>query len=276
MALVRVARLESLTDLSSLVQVLSSMESAQAIPHSISALSVKKKLAHTESSPPQSSSRPSPTVERSNEPAPVRVAAPGARVDLPTTPSDVARPADQALRAGAGADPPRPAGEAGLTTAEDVPGPDRERADERRPAPSGQTEAPPLDLATFREVWPDLVKKVGPTLGVRLVSAEPVGIEAPGVLVIAAKPGYNSLADACATEEAREKIEQCLQRLLHRTVAVRYERSTPHEPQGGRPPDQPPRRSDLLAADPMVQKIVELFEARLAYPPEYDDDPVPD
>ena len=47
----------------------------------------------------------------------------------------------------------------------------------------------------------------------------------PDVLVIAAKPGYNSVADECETPEALARIEQALQRLLHRPVTVRYERS---------------------------------------------------
>ena len=127
----------------------------------------------------------------------------------------------------------------------------------------------------MRQLWPDLVKKVGAKLGMRLVAAEAIGVEEPDVLVIAAKPGYNSLADPCGTDEAREKIEQCLQRLLRRPVTVRYQRSAAPEPSSSRPArPAEARRPELLAADPMVQKVVELFEARPLHL-EYDDDPEP-
>ena len=54
---------------------------------------------------------------------------------------------------------------------------------------------PVLELEAVRQLWPDLVKKVGSTLGMKLVAAEAIEVESPDVLVIAAKPGYNSLAD---------------------------------------------------------------------------------
>lgn len=121
---------------------------------------------------------------------------------------------------------------------------------------------PPLDLQTIRDLWPNLVKKVGTDLGWRLSQAAPIGLDGPDVLVIAARPGYNAVADYCATEEAQRNIARSLQALLHRPVTVRYERS-------GDSADGPPaveaRRADRLADDPMVQKIVELFEARMLH-----------
>jgi DNA polymerase-3 subunit gamma/tau len=106
----------------------------------------------------------------------------------------------------------------------------------------------------------------------KVISTEPIAIEDPDLVVFAAKPGYNSLADACETREALEKIGQGMQRLLRRPVRVRYKRTAAVEmPQGsvrgheGRPPD-------VLASDPMVQKIVELFEAR-PFRLEYDEEP---
>ena len=64
-----------------------------------------------------------------------------------------------------------------------------------------------------------------PRLGVHLSQVEPVSIIGPDVLVIAANPGYNSVADECGTAESLAKIEQALQRLIHRSVTVKYERS---------------------------------------------------
>jgi DNA polymerase-3 subunit gamma/tau len=133
-------------------------------------------------------------------------------------------------------------------------------------------ELPALELAAVRQVWPDLVKKVGSPLSMRLAAADAISVEEPDVLVIAAKPGYNSLADSCGTEEAREKIAHCLQRLLRRPVTVRYQHTSEPAQGNAHEPFPEPTRPEMLAADPMVQKVVELFEARPLHL-EYDDDP---
>ena len=119
-------------------------------------------------------------------------------------------------------------------------------------------ELPALELAAIRQIWPELVKKVGSPLSMRLAVTEAISVEEPDVLVIAAKPGYNSLADFCGTDEAREKIAHCLQRLLRRPVTVRYrslagtgagQRSravlgtTPARDPGGRPDGSKSRRT---------------------------------
>jgi len=129
-------------------------------------------------------------------------------------------------------------------------------------ADSQPADLPPLELAKAREVWPDLIKKVGANLGWRLSQVEPVAAVGSDVLVIAAKPGYNSMAEVCGTPEALIKIGQGLQRLIHRPVNVRYERSS----DSGDPADDPRptelSRAESAMADPMVQKVIELFEAR--------------
>ena len=127
--------------------------------------------------------------------------------------------------------------------------------------PAHRVDPAVLDLVRVRQIWEELVKKVGPNLGWRLTQAEAIGVEGPDLLVIAAKPGYNSVADLCGSDEARETIEHCLQRLLHRHVTVRYEPSSEEKPAAGAVAEDS-RRPDRLAADPMIQKVVELFEAR--------------
>jgi DNA polymerase-3 subunit gamma/tau len=119
-----------------------------------------------------------------------------------------------------------------------------------------------LDLAAARKVWPDLVKKVGAGLGWRLSQVEPTALASPDVLVIAAKPGYNAVADECGTADSLAKIAQAFQRLTHQSVTVKYESSSEDEglAADARTPDA--RRADILASDPMIQKIIELFEAR--------------
>ncbi|HKM53086.1 MAG TPA: hypothetical protein VJY33_06705, partial [Isosphaeraceae bacterium] len=133
---------------------------------------------------------------------------------------------------------------------------------------------PVLELEAVRQLWPDLVKKVGSTLGMKLVAAEAIEVESPDVLVIAAKPGYNSLADSCGTDEAKERISHCLQRLLRRPVTVRYQRVVESMSPAPSAPAGEQRPTEILAVDPMVQKVVELFEARPLHL-EYEDDSEP-
>ncbi len=78
----------------------------------------------------------------------------------------------------------------------------------------------PSDLDAVRKLWPDLVKKVGISLGWKLSQVEPIELDGPDVLVIAAKPGYNATFDECGTPEAQTKIGQALQRLIHRPVRI--------------------------------------------------------
>jgi DNA polymerase-3 subunit gamma/tau len=127
-------------------------------------------------------------------------------------------------------------------------------------------------LSKIRQVWEDLVKKVGTNLGIRLSQAAPVAVEGSDVLVIAARPGYNSVADVCGTAEAKDRIEQCLQRLLRRPVTVRYETATSPRPEDTAPEPAGGRATDVLSADPMIQQVIELFEARPVHV-EYEDSP---
>jgi DNA polymerase III subunit gamma/tau len=120
----------------------------------------------------------------------------------------------------------------------------------------------PLDLDAVRKLWPDLVKKVGTGLGWKLAQVEPLELEGPDVLVIAARPGYNSTFDECGTPEAQAKIGQALQRLIHRPVKIKYiRRAAGIEGQADSRPNDV-ERANSLSRDPMVQRVLELFEAR--------------
>jgi DNA polymerase-3 subunit gamma/tau len=125
-------------------------------------------------------------------------------------------------------------------------------------------------LAKVHQVWEDLVKKVGTNLGIRLSQTAPIAVEGSNILVIAARPGYNSVADVCGTAEAKDKIEQCLHRLLRRPVTVRYERSTGPRPEDAASAPAGGQALDVLAADPLIQQVIELFEAR-PFHVEYED-----
>ncbi len=120
----------------------------------------------------------------------------------------------------------------------------------------------PLDLETMRKLWPDLVKKVDKRLALTLTQVEPIDFEGTDVLVIAAKPGYNSTFADVDSPEAQSKIAQALQRLVHRPVRVKYvRRFLDDQGQSGARRNEA-QRADSLSKDPLVQRVLELFEAR--------------
>ncbi|MDR3638279.1 MAG: DNA polymerase III subunit gamma/tau, partial [Isosphaeraceae bacterium] len=203
-ALVRVARLENLTELSDVIARLGALEGGEEPPPGIGA-GAKKKLVPVEPVPP----RP-------------RLGGDGASL---ASPSRLAPPAA-----------PAPA-----------------------PVPAPVAPVPPLELPT-EQLWKEVVKKVGVRLGVPLSRVAPTAVESPDVLVIALPAGYNWVADECDSPDSREKIEQAFQRLLHRPVRVRFVRSA----EGEKPATPAPsaNRGEELSGDPMIQKVVELFEAR--------------
>jgi DNA polymerase III subunit gamma/tau len=135
---------------------------------------------------------------------------------------------------------------------------------------------PPLDLATVRLTWPKLIKKVGMRLGVALANAEQyLAISGPTILAFRLPAGYNGLVEECDTPEARSKIEQALHSLIGRPVSLQFDRAA-REAGASLPAATataaPSRgRDDELEGDPIVRKVVELFEARRVHT-EYEDD----
>ncbi|WP_165243722.1 DNA polymerase III subunit gamma/tau [Paludisphaera soli] len=229
LALVRITRLENLDELSEVVQRLKALEGGSSPSPKSPATSAKKKLLHTDSAARLESGIGKPTSFPAS-PEPIRVAEPSPsrpapRPEEPQTPIEAKLAAEQSRRA---------------------------------------EELPPLDLEIIQRIWPDLLKKVGASLSWRLSQAQPIGVDEPGVLVIGAKPGYNSVADPCGTDDARKRIAECLQWLLQRPLSVRYESSeTAAAPADA--PESGPRRLEQLMTDPLVQKVVELFEARVSH-----------
>jgi DNA polymerase-3 subunit gamma/tau len=276
LAVMRVARLENLSSLGALVERLVALESSAPVRGSAAFVSRRDPAppgaASVSAGTPSKDVAASPPVSVSAGPisdppasAPKRKPkASGAAGSLPPAPTaagagPVAAPASTATAASV---VPQPA--AGTEAASKDPLVPAESARDLSPPTStpARDDLRPLDLATAREVWPDLVKKVGPSLVWRLNYVEPIGVAGPDVLVIAAKPGYNLMADACGTEDALLEISQGLQRLLHRSVTLKYERSTKNDNLGAESPQPGAGPPHSLSADPMVQKVVELFEAR--------------
>ncbi len=116
---------------------------------------------------------------------------------------------------------------------------------------------------------------MGPNLVWRLSYVEPVAVTPPDVLVIAAKPGYNLMADPCGSPESLAEIGHVLQRLVQRPITLKFDRSTDTEvvPADNRTTEA--RRADAVSSDPMIQKVVELFEAR-SLQLDYGDEPASD
>ncbi|AMV37242.1 DNA polymerase III subunit gamma/tau [Planctomyces sp. SH-PL62] len=241
LAFVRIARLENLDELGEVVQRLKALESGSSPSPRPSAASAKTRLSQADSAASLGTGIGKP----SNFVAPVEPLRAAPPLDSPAAPHRPSGPRSQ---------PRRPE--------DDSPG-----GLERKPAaePGRRAEEPPpLDLEVIEKIWPDLLKKVGPSLSWRLSQAQPIGVDEPGVLVIAAKPGYNSVADPCGTDEARSRIAECLQWLLQRPLKVRYESSQVGEAPADAP-ESGPRRLEQLMSDPLIQKVVELFEARVSH-----------
>ncbi len=145
---------------------------------------------------------------------------------------------------------------------------DRHPLGAARPAPSVEASAIPpsadripFDLETIRKLWPQILAKLPATLVWRLTQVEPAAVEEPDVLVITPKSGYNTIEVALGSE-ILESLGRGIQQLIHRHVTIRFDR-----PAVGRnsTPETPPtesRRADALMVDPLIQKVVELFEAR--------------
>jgi hypothetical protein len=121
---------------------------------------------------------------------------------------------------------------------------------------------PPLELELVRQAWPDLMKQLSANLKWQICQVDPVAVIGSDVLVIAAKPGYNSVDESWSTPKALKEIEKGLHKVIHRAVKIRYERSPAAEGTGAESRPAAAQPADTVTAVPMIQKIVELFEAR--------------
>jgi DNA polymerase III subunit gamma/tau len=132
---------------------------------------------------------------------------------------------------------------------------------------------PPLTIVDVNNVWPEVLKFVGARLGISLGRGkEFLAVTGPDALALRFPAGYTGIALECDTPEGRAKVEQAFQRLLKRPVTFRLERAAEgSEPEVANPASAPRRRDDL-EGDPLVRKVVELFEARLFHQ-ESDDEP---
>ena len=131
------------------------------------------------------------------------------------------------------------------------------------PSPEASPSSGPLRLDEVLRAWDALPSRLDARLAqaLPLGKVRPVAISGPNLLVIPLPEGYNWVADACERDEGRAKIESALGQLLGRPAAIRFEKAAADG--DARAAQAPPVRPDELAQDPMVQKVSELFEARL-------------
>jgi len=78
--------------------------------------------------------------------------------------------------------------------------------------------------------------------------------------------GYNWVVDECGAPEVRAKIEQALQQLLNRPMTIQFTTTNDGDDPAtvataASPSSATPGRAPL-EEDPMIRKVVELFEAR--------------
>jgi DNA polymerase III subunit gamma/tau len=278
-ALTKVTQLENLTALGPLVDRLAALESGA--PRGPRSEGGRPGASPDSLEIPAASSGPALALDANVEQLPKKARAPEtpaasvgpASAQPPPIPVSATPPAEPPTAATpvaaaetTSAEPPQPASSPTLSAAGREPSP---------PSPGG--ELPALDIGMARKVWPDLVKKVPSKLKWRLSQVEPIAVVGTDVLIIAARSGFNSQAveEDCGTPDVLGQLEKGLQKLIHRPVTIKYERT--NGPNGTAPDASQPdaRGPDALMADPMLQKVVELFEAR-PLQLEYEDlDPAP-
>jgi DNA polymerase-3 subunit gamma/tau len=132
----------------------------------------------------------------------------------------------------------------------------------REPAPdlvAKPVEDGSLRIEAIKEAWPRVIEALGAPLNVSLGKLNPTAIIGPNLLAIEVPAGYNWAADACEPTEARGKIEAALRTVVGRPVTFRLDRP----PQAEAPSPVAAERRDEVAHEPIVRKLVELFDARV-------------
>jgi DNA polymerase-3 subunit gamma/tau len=256
MALVRVARLDDLESLGSLVERLGAMEGGSPIPRRPDASAAKKKGEGAESL--GTSTRATPMVGQAPSPKSSSVSV-SAREILSVADSD--GPARVSASAPSRRGEARAAAPA-VSVARKAGSEASETSTENPAASVSSGDGSRFDLENVRRIWPEVIAGVPYKHGWRLSQVEPVGVTEPDLLVVAPKVGYNGMDEAVFSSETADMLGATFQRLMKRPVQVRFRPSVASD---GPTPDAmaaEPRRTDALTSDPLVQKVVELFEAR--------------
>ncbi len=129
------------------------------------------------------------------------------------------------------------------------------------PVAAGPDGRVPWEIEAIAAGWPQWAEGLEPDLATKLLRMAPAAILGPNQLAVGVDRAYNWVADACEAPETRARIEAKLAHWLQRSVSIQFDR--PASPDSG-----PPRgtlsfaRDEAVRDDPMVQQVVELFDAR--------------
>ena len=225
MALVRLARLEDFESLDSVLHRLASLEDGTPVPRRPESDPAKKKGSRAE-------------IE--GERSPARSTA---------SESSVSISRDRAGFSGV-ENPPEGAGS---------DGPSRAGVDPKATEPDRQP-AGDLDLEAIRKHWPQAVARLPLKFHWRISQVEPVELAGPDLLFVSPRPGYTG-DESVFSAETSQALASVLQRWSRRPIQVRFRASGSGEDSAKQGEDEP-RRADAMASDPLVQKVIELFEAR--------------
>ena len=142
-------------------------------------------------------------------------------------------------------------------------------------APAGPA-APAWELPSLRHAWPGWAATLGPELAGKLAQFRPVAVEDdPAVLVIEPDAGYNWLVDAFDRGDLRSKAEAAVRQWAGRPVALQLRRAAEAaSPAPARHPAQV-AKDDRFRDEPLIQFLVEKFEAKAVRVEVEDDDPKP-
>ncbi|HVS39531.1 MAG TPA: DNA polymerase III subunit gamma/tau [Gemmataceae bacterium] len=134
---------------------------------------------------------------------------------------------------------------------------------------SGSSAPPPQSLA---ELWPQVLRSVGPLLASDLEKAGPPAIFGPNSLVLRFPADYNLSKEHCQDPTRLARIEEVLKKLSGRPWSVKIEGASgpaaptsPPAVETGPPPAARPRRNARAEAEkePLVQRAVEALGAQI-------------
>ncbi len=131
----------------------------------------------------------------------------------------------------------------------------------RPPAIAEPDAVPAWDIEAIRAAWPRWSAGLDADFASKLARLPPTAIVGPNALAVAIDGAYNWAADACDAPDVRARIEAKLAQWLGRPVSIRFDRPR-EEPPTPAGPGSAFSRDETLKDDPIVKKVVELFEAR--------------
>ena len=120
---------------------------------------------------------------------------------------------------------------------------------------------PAWEFGQIQASWPVWATNVEVATGLKMSSVAPLAISGPKTLVLCPVPGYTWVVDRLDAVESRAKWEPLLSRWFGRAVDVKFDRPIEAPSETSRNA-LGPKRDSVLNEDPLVRKIVELFEAR--------------